>query len=148
MAPYRGIFDTPEQSIKIIDDGTGNRTLEKTSVTETLFDFASKQQIKLTPNAEGLLFVPTQRTDKVPVIVIPNQEYKGDTVKIAAETKDLEALLAYVQKLGMDRGKWRDLFEPQQLEVTGRDFSALERMDRARQGGLPATMPRLPWGGW
>ena len=117
MAPYRGIFDTPEQSIKIIDDGTGNCTLEKTSVTETLFDFASKQQIKLTPNAEGLLFVPLQAHDKVPVIVIPNQEYKGETVKIAAETKDLEALLAYVQKLGMDRGKWRDLFEPQQLEV-------------------------------
>ena len=117
MAPYRGIFDTPEQSIKIIDDGTGNRTLEKTSVTETLFDFASKEQIKLTPNAEGLLFVPLQAHDKVPVIVIPNQEYKGETVKIAAETKDLEALLAYVQKLGMDRGKWRDLFEPQQLEV-------------------------------
>ena len=117
MAPYRGIFDTPEQSIKIIDDGTGNRTLEKTSVTETLFDFASKQQIKLTPNAEGLLFVPLQAHDKLPVIVIPNQEYKGETVKIAAETKDLEALLAYVQKLGMDRGKWRDLFEPQQLEV-------------------------------
>ena len=50
--------------------------------------------------------------------MIPNEEYKGDAVKIAAETKDLEGLIAYVQKLGMNRGKWRDLFEPQQLEVT------------------------------
>ncbi|TJW41079.1 MAG: cytochrome-c oxidase, partial [Mesorhizobium sp.] len=118
MAPYRGLFATPEQPVKIVDDGAGNRTLERTSVSEGLFDFASKEQIKLTPNADGLLFVPMQARGKAPVIVIPNEEYKGDAVKIAAETKDLEALIAYIQKLGMDRGKWRDLFEPQQLEVT------------------------------
>ncbi|WP_292242938.1 cbb3-type cytochrome c oxidase subunit II [Mesorhizobium sp.] len=118
MAPYRGLFDEPEQPVKIVDDGAGNRTLERTPVSEGLFDFASKEQIKLTPNADGLLFVPMQARGKAPVIVIPNEEYKGDAVKIAAETKDLEALIAYIQKLGMDRGKWRDLFEPQQLEVT------------------------------
>ncbi|UVC19206.1 cbb3-type cytochrome c oxidase subunit II [Mesorhizobium onobrychidis] len=118
MAPYRGLFDTPEQPVKIVDDGAGNRTLERTPVSEGLFDFASKEQIKLTPNADGLLFVPMQARGKAPVIVIPNEEYKGDAVKIAAETKDLEGLIAYIQKLGMDRGKWRDLFEPQQLEVT------------------------------
>ncbi|TJW06803.1 MAG: c-type cytochrome [Mesorhizobium sp.] len=122
MAPYRGLFDTPEQPVKIVDDGAGNRTLERTSVSEGLFDFASKEQIKLTPNADGLLFVPMQARGKAPVIVIPNGEYKGDAVKIAAETKDLEALIAYIQKLGMDRGKWRDLFEPQQLEVTEATF--------------------------
>ncbi|MFK0691389.1 cbb3-type cytochrome c oxidase subunit II [Mesorhizobium sp. IMUNJ 23033] len=122
MAPYRGLFDTPEQPVKIVDDGAGNRTLERTSVSEGLFDFASKEQIKLTPNADGLLFVPMQARGKAPVIVIPNEEYKGDAVKIAAETKDLEALIAYIQKLGMDRGKWRDLFEPQQLEVTEATF--------------------------
>ncbi|SJM30580.1 cbb3-type cytochrome c oxidase subunit II [Mesorhizobium delmotii] len=118
MAPYRGLFDEPEQPVKIVDDGAGNRTLERTPVSEGLFDFASKEQIRLTPNADGLLFVPMQARGKAPVIVIPNEEYKGDAVKIAAETKDLEGLIAYVQKLGMNRGKWRDLFEPQQLEVT------------------------------
>ncbi|SIT54910.1 Cb-type cytochrome c oxidase subunit II [Mesorhizobium prunaredense] len=118
MAPYRGLFDEPAEPVKIVDDGAGNRTLERTPVSEGLFDFASKEQIRLTPNADGLLFVPMQARGKVPVIVIPNEEYKGDAIKIAAETKDLEALIAYVQKLGMNRGKWRDLFEPQQLEVT------------------------------
>jgi cytochrome c oxidase cbb3-type subunit I/II len=43
-------------------------------------------------------------------------------VKIAAETDELHALIAYVQKLGMNRGKWRDLFEPQQIEVTEASF--------------------------
>lgn len=118
MAPYRGLFDEPAEPVAIVDDGAGNRTLEKTPVTERLFDFASQERIQLTPNADGLLFVPLEASSKVPVIVIPNEEYKGDAVKIAAETKDLEGLIAYVQKLGMNRGKWRDLFEPQQLEVT------------------------------
>lgn len=117
MAPYRGLFDEPAQPVAIVDDGAGNRTLERTQVTERLFDFASQERIQLTPNADGLLFVPLEASSKVPVIVIPNEEYKGNAVKIAAETKDLEGLIAYVQKLGMNRGKWRDLFEPQQLEV-------------------------------
>ena len=54
---------------------------------------------------------------KAPIILTPRDEYKGNTVKIAAETQDLQALTAYVQKLGMNRGKWRDLFEPQRIEV-------------------------------
>jgi cytochrome c oxidase cbb3-type subunit I/II len=117
MAPYRGLFERPAQAVAIVDDGAGNRTLEKTPLTERLFDFASKEPIRLTPNADGLLFVPMQARGKAPIILTPSQEYKGNTVKIAAETPDLEALIAYVQKLGMDRGKWRDLFEPQSLEV-------------------------------
>jgi cytochrome c oxidase cbb3-type subunit I/II len=118
MQPGRGLFDAPEERIKIVDDGAGNRTIEKTAFTQSLFDFDSKEQIKLTPNAEGLLFVPQQARGKFPLIWTPNKEYTGDTVRIAAETDDLKGLVAYVQKLGMNRGKWRDLFEPQQIEVT------------------------------
>ena len=118
MAPYRGLFDTPRDPVRIVDDGAGNRTLENNAVTQKLFSFESKVQVKLTPNAGGLLFVPLEARDKAPAIVIPNNEYIGNTVTIAAETKELEGLIAYLQKLGMNRGKWRDVFEPQQLEVT------------------------------
>jgi cytochrome c oxidase cbb3-type subunit 2 len=59
-----------------------------------------------------------QARDKFPIILTPNKEYTGGTVRIVAETNELEGLIAYLQKLGMNRGKWRDLFEPQQLEVT------------------------------
>ena len=117
MASYRGMFDTPNAAIKIVDDGAGNRSLEQTPVTQGLFKFDSEQTISLTPNGDGLLFVPLAAREKKPVILIPNDEYTGEAVTIAAETPDLQALVAYVQKLGMNRGKWRDLFEPQQMEV-------------------------------
>jgi cytochrome c oxidase cbb3-type subunit 2 len=61
MAPYRGLFERPAQAVAIVDDGTGNRTLEKTPLTERLFDFSSKEQIRLTPNSDGLLFVRCRR---------------------------------------------------------------------------------------
>ena len=50
----------------------------------------------------------------------PNNEYSGGAVRLAIETKRSKALIAYVQKLGMNRGKWRDLFEPQQMEGSRR----------------------------
>jgi cytochrome c oxidase cbb3-type subunit 2 len=118
MAPFRGLFETPADPVKIVDDGAGNRGLERTPVTEKLFSFGSKEQIKLTPNADGLLFVPMEAHDKTPIILTSNKEYTGDTINIAAETEALQGLIAYLQKLGMNRGKWRDLFEPQKLEVT------------------------------
>jgi cytochrome c oxidase cbb3-type subunit I/II len=116
MAPYRGLFDTPRQTVKLIDGADGTRTLENNALTQRFFNFASKDQIKLTPNSDALLFVPLQARDKAPVILIPNKEFGGDSVTLAAETEDLHALVAYVQKLGMNRGKWRDVFEPQQVE--------------------------------
>ena len=98
---------------------SSGKTLERNAVTERLFDFASKEQVKITPNAEGLLFVPMVAQGKYPVVFTPNNEYAGGSVKLAIETKEVEALIAYVQKLGMNRGKWRDLFEPQQIEAAG-----------------------------
>jgi cytochrome c oxidase cbb3-type subunit 2 len=118
MAPYRGLFEEPEGSVAIVDGEGGLKTLQRTEVTQRLFDYASKEQIRLTPSADGLLFVPLEARRKAPVIVIPNKEFAGAAVKIAAETVELQALTAYVQKLGMNRGKWRDLFEPQKIEVT------------------------------
>src|ERR1700738_5534770 len=93
MSPYRGLFERPKEPVKIVDDGAGNRTLDKTPVTQRLFDFASKEQAKLTPNADGLLFVPMQARGKFPVVLTPNKEYTGDTVKIAAGREELQGLI-------------------------------------------------------
>ena len=117
MAPYRGLFEEPKGLVGIVDGEEGTKTLERTPVTQRLFDFASKDQIRLTPGAAGLLFVPLEARTKAPIIVIPNKEFAGSAVRIAAETRELQGLIAYLQKLGMNRGKWRDVFEPQKIEV-------------------------------
>jgi cytochrome c oxidase cbb3-type subunit 2 len=120
MDPYSGLFDAPSAPVKIFKGAaSGTTTLERNAITEKLFDYTSKEQVKITPNAQGLLFVPLSAQGKYPVVFIPNNEYAGGTVKLVIETKEVEALIAYVQKLGMNRGKWRDLFEPQEMEGAG-----------------------------
>lgn len=114
MPSFRWLFDGPYGPVKIVEHD-GVRTLEKTAVTEKLFKFDAEEELRLTPNAEGLAFVPEY--GRRPVIFTPNDEYTGETVRLVGMTEELRGLVAYVQKLGMNRGKWRDLFEPQRLDV-------------------------------
>jgi cytochrome c oxidase cbb3-type subunit I/II len=120
MPRFVGLFDVPSERVSIVDDGAGNKTLEQNEVTETIFDFNKKdtpgEHLRLTPNAEGLLFVPER--GKYPVIFTPNDEYTGEAVQLAVTTPELEGVIAYLQKLGMNRGKWRDMFEPQQIAAS------------------------------
>ncbi len=116
MPRYARLFEIPAEMVRIITDDSGNPSLERTAATEAIFDFASQEQMRLTPNAEGLLFVPER--GKYPVVFTPNDEYTGDTVQLAVITQELKGLIAYLQKLGMNRGKWRDTFPPQRLEAS------------------------------
>jgi cytochrome c oxidase cbb3-type subunit I/II len=121
MPRYVGLFDVPKERVRIVTDDAGNRTLEQTGITQAIFDFGKKgsrnpdlDHLRLTPNADGLLFIPER--GKYPIIFTPNDEFTGETVQLAVMTRDLEAVIAYLQKLGTSRGNWRDLFEPQRLE--------------------------------
>lgn len=120
MPRFAALFDVPDERVAIVDDDAGNKTLEENEVTQAIFDFGLKdspeEHLLLTPNAEGLLFIP--ETGKYPVIFTPNDEYTGETVQLAVQTPELEGLIAYLQKLGMNRGKWRDVFEPQQITAS------------------------------
>jgi cytochrome c oxidase cbb3-type subunit 2 len=115
MPRFTALFDGPHP-VKIVTDDQGQRSLERTPATEKLFDFNSKNRILLTPNADGLLYVPER--GRYPVIFTPNDEFTGDTVNLLADTEDLRGLVAYLQKLGTNRGKWRDRFEPQRMEAS------------------------------
>lgn len=115
MPRFTALFDGP-LAARLITDADGTRSIERNAVTERLFDFSSKQHLALTPNADGLLYVPER--GRYPVILTPNQEFGGDAVQLVAPGEDLLALVAYLQKLGSNRGKWRDLFEPQRMEAS------------------------------
>jgi cytochrome c oxidase cbb3-type subunit I/II len=117
MPRFVGLFDAPEERVPVITDDAGNKTLAENDITRRFFDFTKKDsapdQLRITPNTEGLLFVPQR--GKYPIIFTPNNEFMGESVRLAASKHDLDALIAYVQKLGMNRGNWRDLFEPQRM---------------------------------
>jgi cytochrome c oxidase cbb3-type subunit 2 len=126
MGGFSGLFDAPAEPVKIVKDGSGGSTLERTATTERLFDFTSKQQMKLTPNEQGLLFVPMAAQGRYPLIWTPNREYTGDSVRLVAETKEIQALIAYIQKLGMNRGRWREVFGPRDIEPISSDIPRSE----------------------
>jgi len=116
MPRFAALFDGPYEGVKVVEDDEGNRTLDKTADTGNIFDFSSQDKIMLTPNSEGLVFVAEK--GKYPVIWTPNEEFTGDNVNVIAQTEELEGLVDYIQKLGTNRGKWRDLFEPQRINAS------------------------------
>jgi len=123
MPSFQWLFDGPHGPFKIVEKD-GERTLERNAVTERFFKFDSDSEIRLTPNRDGLAYVAEY--GKRPVIFAPNEEFTGDTVRLVGPTEELHALVAYVQKLGMNRGKWRDLFEPQRIDFAMASFPRSE----------------------
>ncbi|MCU7845932.1 MAG: cbb3-type cytochrome c oxidase subunit II [Candidatus Thiodiazotropha sp. (ex Monitilora ramsayi)] len=116
MPRYVGLFDGPYGPVPIVEDERGDRTLQQSQELEALFDFTSKEKILLTPNEEGLVHV--KERGKYPVIFTPNDEFTGEAVTLVADTEELKGLIAYLQKLGTNRGKWRDRFAPQRLDAS------------------------------
>src|SRR3546814_20552571 len=109
MPRFVGLFDVPPQRVAVVDDEAGNRSLARNEITEAIFDFtkqddAAEHQL-LTPNADGLLFVPER--GQYPVIFTPNDEFTGETVQLAVMTRAIEGLVAYLRHLGMNRGSGR-----------------------------------------
>lgn len=115
MPSFRGLFDGPHGPVQVVTDDKGRKTLERTMEALELFDFEGGEPIRLTPNADGLLFVPER--GRYPVIHTPNDEFTGDAVRLVAETRELRGLIAYLQRLGTNRGKWRSVFEPQRMQA-------------------------------
>jgi cytochrome c oxidase cbb3-type subunit I/II len=120
MPRFLVLFDAPKDRIPIVTDNAGNKTLPENDVTRAFFDFTKKDspadQLRMTPNAEGLVFVPQR--GKYPIIFTPNNEFAGESVQLVVTTQELSALIAYVQKLGTNRGNWRDVFEPQRIAAS------------------------------
>ena len=52
-------------------------------------------------------------------ITVRGRSKDGDTIRLIAPSADMIALVRYLQKLGTNRGAWRDTFEPQNAAVAG-----------------------------
>jgi len=102
----------------------GAAALGDAAALKTLFTFKADTPIPLRPNPAGLAFA--EQTDGTPVLAVENlpepydklETWKGKTLTVVTPSEELRGLVAYIQKLGTNRGAWRDTFEPQTLSAS------------------------------
>jgi cytochrome c oxidase cbb3-type subunit I/II len=84
----------------------------------------SERRLPLHPSPDGVAF--SEETDGTPALDVENlpepynrvDAWQGKTLTVVVPTEELRGLVAYIQKLGMNRGAWRDAFEPQTISAS------------------------------
>ena len=132
MPSFRWLF---EQAVLPYRDSAF--TAEAAGHLRRWFTLRADTPITLFVNEAGLAFVRPRPDGGFPVDGTPVLDFEtlrgqraraGDpavatpaartTVRLVAPAPDLVALVRYLQKLGTDRGAWRDVFDPQNVAVT------------------------------
>jgi cytochrome c oxidase cbb3-type subunit 2 len=121
MPEFRWLYRTGR--VPLTDRG-GAVALGESGALRALFSFKAGVTIPLHPNPDGLAFASL--TDGTPELDVENlpepydkpETWRGRTLTIVVPTEELRGLVAYTQKLGGNRGAWRDAFEPQTLAVS------------------------------
>jgi cytochrome c oxidase cbb3-type subunit I/II len=102
----------------------GEPALADDPALKALFSFKVEPRIPLYPSPAGLAFSAV--TDGTPVLEIDSlpepydkpETWKDKTLTVLVPTEELRGLIAYTQKLGTNRGAWRDAFEPQMVAAS------------------------------
>ena len=90
------------------------------------FTMKPETSIPLYPNAEGVTFVSPPANGRWPLDGTPVIDLNGfgdkppalERVTLVFPTQELVGLVRYIQKLGTNRGAWREVFEPQTVGVS------------------------------
>ncbi len=64
------------------------------------------------------------------------ETWKGRTLTVIVPSDEMRGLVAYIQKLGTNRGAWRDVFEPQTLSAS---VMTVPRTQEQEARGRPST---------
>lgn len=129
MPAFPWLFRTPV-TVELTTGEDGQPALPDSPALRALgLDPKGKEPLSLFPGPDGLTFVPIFDTlhgtlvdnrGKQPVLRFGQfRKLEGKTLTLLAPTEELPALVAYIQKLGMNRGKWRDLFASQRAFADG-----------------------------
>jgi cytochrome c oxidase cbb3-type subunit 2 len=93
---------------------------------KAFFTMKAETPIPLFPNADGLTFVAPQPSGLWPLDGTPVIDLRGfgdrppalRSVTLVFPSYEMVGLVRYIQKLGTNRGAWRDVFEPQMVGVS------------------------------
>jgi cytochrome c oxidase cbb3-type subunit I/II len=104
----------------------GDLKLAPSSELRPYFTMKAGVEIPLYPNPAGLTFVPPPADGRWPLDGTPVIDLKGfgdkppelSAVTLVLPSLDVVGLVKYVQKLGTNRGAWREVFEPQAVNVS------------------------------
>jgi cytochrome c oxidase cbb3-type subunit I/II len=121
MPDFRWLYRTAQ--VRVIERN-GEAALEETPALRALFTFDASTTIALHPSPENLAFA--ERADGTPVLETVNlpepydktETWRGRTLTVIVPSEELRGLVAYMQKLGANRGAWREAFEPQALSAS------------------------------
>jgi cytochrome c oxidase cbb3-type subunit 2 len=109
--------------VKKAEAGLG---LEPSPALQRYFTMKPDRTIPLYPNETGLTFVSPSPDGRWPLDGTPLIDLKGfedpaptfSAVTLVVPSEELIGLVRYVQKLGTNRGAWREVFEPQAVSVS------------------------------
>jgi cytochrome c oxidase cbb3-type subunit I/II len=104
----------------------GGLVLDASPTLARYFTMKADTPVRLFPNESGLAFVPPRQDGELPIDGTPVLDltpFKATvpalpSVLLVVPTKELVGLVRYVQKLGMNRGAWREVFEPQNVALS------------------------------
>ncbi len=120
MPRFRWLFD--EAVVRVRGETIAP---EAAAALRRWFTLRADRPVTLFVNEDGLAFVRPRPDGGLPVDGTPvlDLSLRGgrapalEAVRLVAPTPDLVALVRYLQKLGSNRGAWRDVFEPQSVGV-------------------------------
>ena len=101
-------------------------TLPPSPALRPYFTMKADTPIPLYPNAAGLTFVPPPSSGQWPLDGTPHIDLKGfgtkppslSAVTLVLPSAETIGLVRYLQKLGTNRGAWREVFEPHLVNIS------------------------------
>jgi cytochrome c oxidase cbb3-type subunit 2 len=123
MPSFKWLFE--QARVPVRKDGEG-LALDAAPALSRYFTLNKDKPVLLFPNETGLTFVRPRPDGELPIDGTPVLDLTPfadkppalTSVVLVVPTKELVSLVGYVQKLGMNRGAWREVFEPQNVALS------------------------------
>jgi cytochrome c oxidase cbb3-type subunit I/II len=123
MPSFKWLYATLQVPVAKAEQGLG---LGPTPELHRYFTMKAEAPIRLFPNEAGLTFVPPAPDGRWPLDGTPELDLTAfketapafSAVTLVFPSTEVVGLVRYIQKLGMNRGAWREVFEPQTLGIS------------------------------